>query len=180
MALFGETTISARTCGVAGSSFDIFAARITSQWLGGIPGTRIKCRSMWAFCGPKRPYLRKLGATLWRNDEFRAYLWTARQFVRQILRRESLSNGAGEFRAPETKAVPLWPFVVGHGPSWHLRMRTVVSVEYSPEVSMERQTYILFPLLALNFRYFCRAKKCYDVSRRALLCGEGADLAKLL
>ena len=81
------------------------------------------------------------------------------QFVRQFSRRESLSNGGGEFRAPEKKAGSLWPLVVRNGTSWDLGVRTVVWVEYSPQVSMERLTYILFPLLALNFRYFCRAKK---------------------
>jgi hypothetical protein len=110
----------------------------------------------------------------------RVYLWTAMQFVRQFSRRESLSNGAGEFRAPEKKAVPFWPFVVRNGPSWNLGMRTVVWVEYSPQVSMERQTYILFPLLALNFRSFSRVKKCYDVSRRALFCGGGGRLSDIL
>ena len=81
----------------------------------------------------------------------------------------------GGIPSTRKKAVPFWPFVVRNGPSWNLGMRTVVWVEYSPQVSMERQTYILFPLLALNFRSFSRVKKCYDVSRRALLCGGGGE-----
>jgi hypothetical protein len=137
----------------------VFAARTTLQWRGGIPGTFKKCRSMWALCGPKRPYLVQWGATFWGNDEFRGSLWAAMQGIRYFLRCEVLSNVAGEFRGPETKAVPLWPFVVRHGPSWNLGMRTVVSVQYSPPFSMERQTDILFPLLVHHYRYFCRAQK---------------------
>ena len=34
-------------------------------------------------------------------DEFRAYFWTARQFIGQISGGDALLNGAGEFRAPE-------------------------------------------------------------------------------
>jgi hypothetical protein len=50
--------------------------------------------------GPKWPYRGIRGVTFRRNDEFRAYMWMARQFIRQILGGETRPNGAGEFRAP--------------------------------------------------------------------------------
>ena len=145
MALCGETTNSARTCGLVGSLFDSFRGLNHFPMARGNSGHPKKMPFHLGLVWAKTAISCKVGCHFLAKRRIPRVLVDGYAVCSTVFAARITFQWRGGIPSTRKKAVPFWPFVVRNGPSWNLGMRTVVSVEYSPHVSMVRLTYILIP-----------------------------------